>query len=123
METNVAVQHKYQPKFIDVEYTVLWTTYYLTLYGMLKSLASMSLEHLDVIYIPLHHLLKGYITENKKVRSWVTQTVEPKSNGETHTQGDANTFHLQNLMNTKINLAKVGHQDLNLCLAQILPPN
>ena len=118
---NGAVQQKYQPRFIDIEYTVPWTTSHLTLDGMVKSLESMSSEHLDVIYTPSYHLLKRYITEHKKDHSWVTKTSDPQCNGGNHTQRDSNTVHLQNILNTTINLAKVGHQDLNLCLAQILP--
>ena len=40
----------------------------------------------------------------------------------THTKRDSNNVHLQNFMSTTITLAKFGHQALNLCLAQIIPP-
>ena len=81
----------------------------------------MTLEHLDVIYTPSHHLLKSWMREHNKDHSWVNQTAQPQLNGGTHTQRDSNTFDIKNLMNTTINLAKHGHQVLNLCLAQILP--
>ena len=118
---NGAVQQKYQPILIDIEYTVPWTTSHLTLDGMVKSLESMNSEHFDVIYTPSYHLLKRYITEHNKDHSWVTKTAEPQCNSGNHTQRHSNTVHLQNILNTTINLANVGHQDLNLCLAQILP--
>ena len=69
---------KYYPKLIYIEYTVLWTTSHLTFHGMVKSLASISLEHLDVIYTPSHHLLNSFITEHNKVHSWVTKTEDPQ---------------------------------------------
>ena len=51
---------------------------HLTLHGMVKILASLNLEHLDVIYTPSHHILKFYITEQNKDHPWVTQTAEPQ---------------------------------------------
>ena len=36
--------------------------YHLTLHGMVKILASINSENLDVLYTPSHHLLKIYIT-------------------------------------------------------------
>ena len=89
---------------------------------MVKRIESMSLKHLDVIYIPSHHTVKKYTTEQNKDHSWVTKIEEPQCNGGNHTPRYSNIFHLQNLMNKTINLANVGHQDLNLCLAKIFPP-
>ena len=54
------------------------------------------------------------MTEHKKDNSWVTQTVYPQLNGGTRTPRDSNIVHLQNFINTTINLAKDGHQDLKL---------
>ena len=51
---------------MDEKYTVNYTRPHLTLIGMIKGLASINLEHFDVIYTPSNHLLRGYMTENKK---------------------------------------------------------
>ena len=58
MKTNGDLQQKYQKKFINIKYTVLWETSHLTLHGIVKSRVSMSLENVDMIYTPSHHLLK-----------------------------------------------------------------
>ena len=36
MKTNGDLQHKYQKKFINIKYTVLWETSHLTLHGTVK---------------------------------------------------------------------------------------
>ena len=61
------------------------------------------------------------MTKHKKDNSWVTQTEELQWNCGTHTPRNSNIFHMQNLMNITINLAKDDHQVMKLCLAHTLP--
>ena len=54
------------------------------------------------------------MTKHNKDHSWITQTAEPQLNGSTHTQRESNTVNMKKLMKITTNLAKVGHQALNL---------
>ena len=77
-QNNGSVKQRHHKKSFDSKYKVHHTIPHLTLHGMVKSLASMNLEILGVIYTPSHHLLKSYIMEHKKDHSWVIKTAEPQ---------------------------------------------
>ena len=113
MKINGDVQQTYQQRFIYVEHTVKWTTYQLTLHGMVKILTSMNLENLYVIYNPSHHLLKNYTTEHKKDNSWVKKNRDTMKWWDPHKKY-SNNVNLKYLMTKTITLAKVGHQALNI---------
>ena len=85
MQTNGDVQQIHQQNSIYAIFTVYYIIPHLTLHGMVKSLASTNLGHLDVIYIPSHNILKSYMTKHKNNPSCVTQTAEPQLNSVTHT--------------------------------------
>ena len=117
LETNGALQKKHQHNHIDVSSPVHYTIPHLTYHGMVKIPAFINSHTLDVIYTPSYYLLKSYMTEYNKDRSWVMPTSELQYNGCTHTPIKSNIVHLENLMNITINLVKCGHQVLNLLLA------
>ena len=122
MQTNGAMNHRHQNNSIYEKSTVNYVIPHLTLHGMVKILAYMNLEYLDVIYTPPHHLISIYVTEHKKDNSWVTKKSEIQWNSGTHKSRNSDIVHLQDFMNITINLAKYGHQVLKLCLAQIFTP-
>ena len=73
-QKKISVQHRHNQKLIDAKSTVYQTTPHLNLHFMVKILASMNLEYLDVVYTPSPQLLKIYMTEQKKDRYRVTLT-------------------------------------------------
>ena len=76
MQINGAVYQINIQNSIDAKSILHQTIAQLTLHGMVKILASMNLESLDVIYTPSHHILKGYMAEHNKGYTLVTQKSE-----------------------------------------------
>ena len=99
-----------------------WTTYHLTLHVMANILASMNLQNFKYDIYPITSSPKKL--DNRKKEG---QLMSYTNNIATMKWWDQHTKRLkycssEKLMNTTINLAKVGHQALTLCLAQIIPP-
>ena len=65
MKRNGSVQQRQNHNSINAKSTVDYTIPRLTLHDMVKILASMNLEHLDMIYTPSNNLLKYYIKEHQ----------------------------------------------------------
>ena len=110
------MQHRHQQNSIDEKYTVHYTIPNLTFHGVVKRLASMNLEPLDVIYTPSHHLLKIQITEHNNDHSWFILIAELQLNGGTRTKIKIGLAHLKHLMSITIGLENDNHHIINLFL-------